>query len=590
MSRPVVIAEAVLRETPAAPDWRQARRLRIFALDPSLRRSSGQETIVEVPYEPLGPDFQGSRLQMSLHPGPFGVHGGRPLNLDDPLLLMRQGNAPAAGDPQFLQQMTYAVCSWTLRRFAHALGREPEYSFAGPLRIEPYAFEQANACYDRERRALSFGWFACGADACGSRRGTLTFTAAAQDIIIHEMTHALLDGLRPNLLVPTNRDVLAFHEGFADLVAIFARFSQRELVQHCIAESRGDINDEALIAIGRQFGRDLQRKGPLRTSILDPVDYQSEQPAPINYHNTLAPHDRGSLLVSAVFEAFRTVYLRRTRHWRSVCSSVPTLAEHPVLIAALAETATKLAGHFLNIIIRAVDYLPPVDIDLGDVLRAMITADADLVPSDDWHYREALVYAFRRYGIEVDSVLDLSESSLRWQGPDPVWGLDCSALAGLGRLPVASCGPQAAAVRLRRAHIVQCFLQDNRANWQWLGLADPQSQRPAERVAIESIRALQQIAPDGHLQVLYVIEVLAWSWIDELGWFPGGATLIVGPDGGLRYLIHKRLRSRERQQQTHRYLLGAGAAHAELMRTRRGPAWVAAEAAQLLLKLHQRCC
>ena len=41
------------------------------------------------------------------------------------------------------------------------------------------------------------------------------------------------------------------------------------------------------------------------------------------------------------------------------------------------------------------DYCPPVDVRLGDYLRALVTADYDLVPDDPWGYREALVRGFR---------------------------------------------------------------------------------------------------------------------------------------------------------------------------------------------------
>jgi hypothetical protein len=37
---------------------------------------------------------------------------------------------------------------------------------------------------------------------------------------------------------------------------------------------------------------------------------------------------------------------------------------------------------------------PPVDLRFGDFLRAMITADHDLVPDDPFGYREAIVMRF----------------------------------------------------------------------------------------------------------------------------------------------------------------------------------------------------
>ena len=75
------------------------------------------------------------------------------------------------------------------------------------------------------------------------------------------------------------------------------------------------------------------------------------------------------------------------------------------------------ADHVLNMCIRALDYCPPVDIDFGDYLRALITADRDLVPDDDRRYRVAFIEAFRRRGIYPQGVRSLSAESLCWAGP-----------------------------------------------------------------------------------------------------------------------------------------------------------------------------
>ena len=53
-------------------------------------------------------------------------------------------------------------------------------------------------------------------------KGESVFTCLSHDVIVHELTHALLDGLRPHFTIPTQIDVLAFHEAFADLIACFS--------------------------------------------------------------------------------------------------------------------------------------------------------------------------------------------------------------------------------------------------------------------------------------------------------------------------------------------------------------------------------
>jgi hypothetical protein len=90
----------------------------------------------------------------------------------------------------------------------------------------------------------------------------------------------------------------------------------------------------------------------------------------------------------------------------------------PDLAARLAETASTVAGQVLNMCIRALDYCPPVDLTFGEFLRALITADVDLVPDDPFGYRVAFVEAFRRRGIYPENVRTLSEDGLCWHRPE----------------------------------------------------------------------------------------------------------------------------------------------------------------------------
>jgi hypothetical protein len=74
--------------------------------------------------------------------------------------------------------------------------------------------------------------------------------------------------------------------------------------------------------------------------------------------------------------------------------------------------------------IRAVDYLPPVDVTFGDFLRALITADADFFPEDPRRYRLAFIEAFRDHGIYPLDVRALAEDALRWNAiDDDAWAV-----------------------------------------------------------------------------------------------------------------------------------------------------------------------
>src|SRR5262249_16330940 len=80
----------------------------------------------------------------------------------------------------------------------------------------------------------------------------------------------------------------------------------------------------------------------------------------------------------------------------------------------------KTALHVLSMCVRALDFCPPVDITFGDYLRAIITADHEMVREDPFNYRLAFIDAFRRRGIYPKGIKTLSEESLRhrneWDG------------------------------------------------------------------------------------------------------------------------------------------------------------------------------
>jgi hypothetical protein len=91
---------------------------------------------------------------------------------------------------------------------------------------------------------------------------------------------------------------------------------------------------------------------------------------------------------------------------------------HPDLVNRFTREASKSARHVLEMCMRALDYMPPVEATFGDFLRAIITADADLWPDDHRHYRVAFADAFRSYGILPAGLGTLAVDTLRWTAPE----------------------------------------------------------------------------------------------------------------------------------------------------------------------------
>lgn len=539
------------------------RPLRVYTLDPSAVAQHGCVAIVAVPFEPIADGFRGAVFEIDPHDAGCDVtYEG--LVLDERSLLLSSGRKPSPSDPLFHQQMVYAVSMTTYARFRAALGRDLAWGFehdggdasASRLRLRPWAFDDAaNAFYDKASGEISFGYLRAPDTGAGAAppRGP-TFACLSHDIVVHEVTHALLDGLRSHFACPTGCDVLAFHEGFADLVALLQRFSYAEVVEDAIGEARGRLDTaRPLTEIAAEFGWLLggRRGHGLRTAI-DPTGKLVYQP-------DTEPHQLGSVLVSAVFDAFVAVYDRKIRRFLRLATGgtahLPPGDLGADLRQVLAQEASKLAQQFLTICIRALDYCPPVDIELGEFLRAVITADHELVADDPWSYRQALIEAFRVRRIYPRGVAFMSEDALLWDPP----GL---AIAPVRRLSFAELrfdgdpARPAGADELRAQAAALGATVTAKPHLDTFGLAragDPRLDGDQVEVpCVQSIRSARRVGPDGQVLFDLIAEVTQVRHVRARGAMPacdfiGGSTVVVGPNGEIRYVIVKGITNDERK-------------------------------------------
>jgi hypothetical protein len=435
--------------TTMSPHVPQFRRLRGYSFDPSLSAKLEtafiNERIYTVPWEELAPGPVGEYVEV-IDVDPASKCFYEPVDLRHAHLLAQDGLPASAANPQFHQQMVYAVAMTTIKNFERAIGRPVMWSDRTPeemgkgyremtkrdweatyvprLAIYPHALREANAYYSPAKKALLFGYFP--ASEVGDPAvypGGIVFGCLSHDIIAHETAHAILDGIHPRFMEVTQPDGLAFHEAFADIVAMFQHFTFIEVVRHQIAKTRGDMGMNNLLGeLAQEFGRAAGNRGSLRNA-LGQVNrktgkWERRSPDPRRYQTEMAPHDRGAILVSAVFDAFVTIYESRIADLRRIASGGTGILKegelHPDLVNRLATEAVKSARHVLTMCIRALDYCPPVDIDFGDFLRALITADRDVAPNDTRGYRLAFIDAFRQHGIFPMKLRSLSEESLTW--------------------------------------------------------------------------------------------------------------------------------------------------------------------------------
>ena len=143
---------------------------------------------LEVKYEQLLPGPIGERMAVIDYDGE-NKRFYKPIDLENPSLLIRSGLSPTESDPRFHQQMVYAVASETIQNFEAALGRRirwrlderiPDADGKLPARhwqpgdirrlnLYPHAMVSANAAYSPSAKGILFGYFRASTDDPGTQ-------------------------------------------------------------------------------------------------------------------------------------------------------------------------------------------------------------------------------------------------------------------------------------------------------------------------------------------------------------------------------------------------------------------------------------
>src|SRR5262245_37642871 len=396
------------------------RRMTVIAQDPGVVRLDNRIVMstIDVPAEDLRVGPMGYRVQVADYDATRRVfHGSHnlPESIDKEPKAWQDGEPSIQRDFRFHAQNSYALVMKTLARFEFALGRRIPWSFkTHQLKVAPHGMADANAFYSPQVEGLAFGYFT------GSSGGQV-FTCLSHDIIVHETTHALLDGLRERYLDPSTPDQAAFHEGFADVVALLSVFAQREVVEHLLLGKKRQarakevfvtrkelsieaLEKSALFGLAEQMGSELEgvRGKPLRQSAeLEPNPKLKDEP------EFLEPHRRGELFVAAVMQGFINAWSRRVLE-----SGLEGQQQFP--LRRVAQEGADVADTLATMWIRAIDYMPPVNLRFGDALSAALTSDHEVRPDDSrYELRKCMTEPFAAFGFSPAS----RRKDGRWSAP-----------------------------------------------------------------------------------------------------------------------------------------------------------------------------
>lgn len=556
----------------------RTRKLRIVAQDPSVKDSDGNilTTEIEIPAEELAPGPRGYRVHVVDYDTSTGTlyqpQPYKPLKdgcYIDPYAEVEKENInELLGEPGFHAQNVYAIVMRTLARFESALGRRVSWGFQGhQIYIAPHAFADANAFYSKSDQALAFGYFRVPSE---DDETEIIFTCLSHDVVAHETTHAILDGLRERYTTPSSPEQAGFHEGFADVVALLSVFSLKDVVRNLLIKKSKDksglgitsnrvqvrvltekhLRDSTLFGLAEQMGQALSgiRGNALRRSAqlltLEELPPSTRKPVPyLKRKEFQEPHRCGELLVAAMMNAFLKVWLKRLEKYVEERTEVD--------VSIVVDEGAAAADHLLTMAIRALDYMPPTDIRFYDYLSAILTSDRETVPDDSkYEYRKILRDSFAAYGVKPAEKADRDGY---WNMVDGNFSYDRTHFESL----------------LREPNEIFRFIWDNRSN---LRLETGEDYFGKAYMKVQSVRPCLRIGPDGFIVRETVAEYVQMTTLraDELPdlginilpeipnemeiMLYGGGTLIFDEYGKLKYHIQNTIFSPTHQHERINYL------------------------------------
>ena len=291
--------------------------------------------------------------------------------------------------PAFICESVFGTVHETIRMFEEPdiLGRRVTWAFAGPqLLVVPRAGEWENAFYERDSRSLQFFYFPHRVT------GQRVYTALSEDIVAHETTHAILDGIDPDLYNALSTESLAIHEAVADLGALAISLRSRVLQRRFLDTTGGDPSKwVAFAGLAAQFAEGTGRTTRFLRDLAN--DFRMSDV------DTTEPHELSQVLSGALHALWRELFrgLKQSLQRKEPALDERTAAGRVVWLAR--EIYERMA-------FRALDCLPPGESTFADYARAILAADQSGVPEVEGP-RAFLRKEFVRRGIAA------SEAALR---------------------------------------------------------------------------------------------------------------------------------------------------------------------------------
>ena len=230
------------------------------------------------------------------------------------------------------------------------------------LYVQPRAGKQLNAYYDR--KALRFFY------AMDPITKKVVYAVNSSDVVLHELGHALLDAIRPDLFNVQAYEVWGFHEAFGDINAITNALQHDAFIELMLNETGGNINQSnTLTKLAEEMGQAIYNltggrgghtAGALRNAVNNFTYVEPEKLPRNGLDNQLSsePHSFSRVFLGAWYEILCGIYELQ----RKICLDAKT---------ALINARDILASYTFNAIPSA-----PANIRFYDgFAKAMLVQD-----------------------------------------------------------------------------------------------------------------------------------------------------------------------------------------------------------------------
>ena len=220
--------------------------------------------------------------------------------------------------------------------------------------------EDLNAYYDRQ--ALNFFH--------GPGPAGVAYSGASPDVLCHEMGHAILDTIKPQLWGAASQEAAAFHESFGDISAILAALQQPSLRVAILRDTGGRLyRNSRLSRVAEELGSAIRAQFP------DAVDADSLRNA-VNSFNYSNPQDLPARApasqLSSEAHSFSRVFTGA--FFEALAGMLAARAATPG--APTPDELREVSLHMRDILVKAVLQAPVVSDFFAQVAASMVQASA----------------------------------------------------------------------------------------------------------------------------------------------------------------------------------------------------------------------